>query len=228
MRRSFIFDQARLGAARMLGTTLLVTTLSLSASAVAGDIDPYLKADDSWITISGTVEAVQADRFTLDYGDGTITVEMDDGDRDADGYKLVNGDKVVVSGRIDDDFFEYTKIEAGSVYVENLGTTFFASSMDEESWGFVESNLAPPVMISRTVVSGIVTEVDSDAGDFLINAGTRMIRVDVSDMPIDPLDDEGYLKVDEGDRVRVLGQIDTSLFEGRRLKADTVIELRQG
>ena len=99
--------------------------------------------------------------------------------------------------------------------------------MDEESWGFIESNLAPPVLISRTAVSGIVTDVDSDADEFLINAGTRMVRVDVSEMAIDPLDDEGYLKIDVGDRVRVLGQIDTNLFEGRRLEADTVIEVRQ-
>ncbi|MDZ7782331.1 MAG: hypothetical protein U5K56_05075 [Halioglobus sp.] len=68
----------------------------------------------------------------LDYGQGNITVEMDDSDRDADGYKLIEGDRITVSGVVDDDFYESTKIEAASVYVEELGTHFYASSIDEE------------------------------------------------------------------------------------------------
>lgn len=60
---------------------------------------PYAKADNTWIGISGTVKAVTTpDRFTLDYGKGVITVEMDDWDTDADAYKLVAGDKVNVYG----------------------------------------------------------------------------------------------------------------------------------
>jgi len=86
---------------------------------------PYAKADGSWITVTGEVDAVAADSFTLDYGEGAVTVEMDDGDRDADGYKLIRGDEVTVTGRIDRDFFETTSIEASSVYVKNIGTTFF-------------------------------------------------------------------------------------------------------
>lgn len=209
-----------------LGASALAMTLAASGGAWAGDPNPYQRADDSWITISGSVESVQADRFTLDYGDGAIIVEMDDGDRDADAYKLLAGDKVTVTGRIDSDFFELTTIEAGSVYVENLGTTFFASSMDEESWSLAESSLLQPIPPSRTVVSGSVWKVNED--DFLINTGDELLRVDVSGMPYDPLDDEGYLKIDAGDRVKVFGTIDVNLFEGHELDADTIIELRQG
>ncbi len=57
---------------------------------------------------------------------------MDDWDWYAEGYKLLNGEKVRVHGLIDDDLFETTKIEASSVYVQNLGTYFYASSADEE------------------------------------------------------------------------------------------------
>ena len=64
---------------------------------------PYAKQDSAWISIDGTVESIMRDRFTLDYGPGVITVEMDDSTRDADGYKLMNGDKVRVTGRIDAD-----------------------------------------------------------------------------------------------------------------------------
>jgi uncharacterized protein YdeI (BOF family) len=89
--------------------------------------DPYAKPDDTWISISGTVDTVRPDSFTLDYGKGVITVEMDDGDRDADAYKLLKGDKATVNGKIDDDLFETRSIEAGSVYVESLDTYFYAS-----------------------------------------------------------------------------------------------------
>jgi uncharacterized protein YdeI (BOF family) len=215
--------QIRRTALKALSPALVVTALAATGSVWAGDSNPYLKPDGSWITISGSVESVQADQFTLDYGDGIIIVEMDDGDRDADGYKLLEGDKVTVSGRIDDDFFELTTIEAGSVYVENLGTTFFASSLDEESRGLFEANLFPPVDIAHTVVRGTVSEVN--AHDFVLDTENRTLRVDVSEMTFDPLDDEGYLKIDEGDRVKVFGEMDANLFQGRELEADTIIEL---
>lgn len=209
----------------VLGAALAVPALAvlLTASASAGEPNPYLKADDTWISISGTVDAVTADSFVLDYGDGTVRVEMDDGDRDADAYKLLKGDKVTVSGRIDDDFFETTKIEASSVFVENLGTTFYASAVDEESYVTLDPSAVPPLVISRTVVRGIVSKVNDD--EFIIDTDSQLLRVDVSDMSFNPLDDEGYLKIDEGDRVKVIGEMDVNLFEGRELEADTIVKL---
>ena len=50
------------------------------------------------ISVTGTVESVEADAFELNlaedmpHGGALITVEMDDGDRDADAYKLLPGD----------------------------------------------------------------------------------------------------------------------------------------
>ena len=152
-------------------------------------------------------------------------VEMDDGDRDADAYKLLKGDKVTVSGRIDDDFFETTKIEAGSVYVENIGTTFFASSVDEGTSEQLVAAISVPVVVSETVVQGTVTDVARN--EFTVDAGMKNLRVDVADMPFDPLDDDGYLKVDVGDRVRVTGEMDNQVFEGRQLVADTVVVLNR-
>lgn len=197
----------------------------LSASAVAAEtsMNPYAMADDTWITISGTVENVQADAFTLDYGPGTIIVEMDDGDRDADAYKLLDGDNVTVSGKIDDDFFETTTIEAGSVFVENIGTTFFSSSLDEETRGQLEWNVLPPVVVSQTVVKGTVTQVMDE--EFTVNTGPLTITVDVDEMAYNPLDDEGYQKIAVGDRVKVTGTMENELFEGRELEADTVVKL---
>lgn len=186
--------------------------------------DPYQKPDDSWISISGTVQDVGADIFVLDYGDGLITVEMDDGDRDADGYKLVEGDKVTVNGIVDDDLYETATIEASSVYVESIGTYFFASPLDEEDVTldtFV--TITAPIETSSTVVQGTVTRVDDD--EFTLDAGPRELRVEVDDMPYNPLDDKGYQKIEKGDRVSVYGRMDDDLFEGRELEADSVVTL---
>lgn len=211
-------------ALRSLGVAALIAA-GLTTSAQADETNPYTMADNTWITLSGEVESVNRDSFMLDYGDGYILVEMDDGDRDADAYKLLKGDKVTVSGQIDDDFFETTKIEASSVYVENIGTTFFASSVDEETSEGLVATVAVPVVVAETVVQGTVTDVD--AHEFTVDAGLENLRVDVNDMPYDPLDDEGYQKINVGDRVRVSGDMDSDLFEGRELVADTVIKLNR-
>lgn len=207
---------------------LLVTFLVALVVAPVSAKDPYAMSDDTWITISGEVESVTADAFELDYGDGMITVEMDDGDRDADAYKLIKGDKVTVSGIIDDDFFQSTTIEAGNVYVEKLGTYFYASAVDEEDtwYDFTYPRLYPSVAPAPTVVHGVVSEVNDD--EFVVDIGTRSLTVEVEDMPYDPLDDTGYQKVAAGDLVSVAGVIDYDFFEGRDLVAQSVTILAKG
>lgn len=200
-------------------TFVSIATLVLFVAVPAMAEDPYMEPDDSWISLSGTVKAVTADAFTLDYGKGMITVEMDDGDRDADAYKLIEGDMVTVNGVIDDGLFETRTIEASSVYVEKLDTYFYASAADEEGDAFV--TYWSPVVVSRTVVQGTVTEVNDE--EFVLNTGARSITVEVEEMPYNPLDDEGYQKVDVGDRVSVTGTMDYDLFEGRELVADSLV-----
>jgi hypothetical protein len=68
-----------------------------------------------------------------------------------------------------------------------------------------------------------VTDVDDE--EFTLNTGTRSIRVEVDEMPYNPLDDEGYQKIELGDRVSVSGVIDDDLFEGRELVASSVVDL---
>jgi uncharacterized protein YdeI (BOF family) len=205
--------------------TALASGLVLGGNAIAGNPDPYAQADSAWISIGGTVQEVGPDSFILDYGDGLVKVEMDDGDRDADGYKLVTGDSVSVSGAVDDDFFEMTTIEASSVYVRNIGTTFFASSMDEEYIETFDPSMVYPLTNSNVVISGTVREVKGS--ELLLDTGEKLLRVETATLPYDPLDDEGYLKVTSGDRIRVVGHIDTDLFDGRELEADSIVKLHK-
>ena len=201
---------------RILG--LAAATAFAAAAATAQD--PYEQPDESWISIEGTVTLVMADAFHLDYGAGAIVVEMDDGDRDADGYKLQAGDRVAVRGRVDDDLFENTTIEASSVYVENIGTYFFASAEDEED-AFI--TIPGPVTPSRFIVQGTVMEVSDEK--FTILSGITEVHVNVADMPYNPLDDEGYQKIEEGDYVSVTGMMDHDLTHGPELEATSVVTL---
>ncbi len=208
----------------MTGRISIIATLAAVSAIISqpasADSNPYLQPDETWIRISGEVESISKDAFILDYGDGIVSVEMDDGDRDADGYKLASGDKVTVSGMVDDDFYETTSIEASSVYVENIGTYFFASAADEEG-GFVD--IGTPVSVSFSVLKGTVSEVNEES--FVLNTGPRRVQVEVDEMPYNPLDDEGYQKVEVGDLVSVNGSVDNDLFEGRVFEAESVVTL---
>lgn len=183
--------------------------------------DPFSKPDDTWISIDGTVTSVGPDSFWLDYGDGTIVVEMDDRDREAEAYQLIDGDKVTVNGVIDDDFFESRTIEASSVFVEKLNTYFFASAVDEEDR--IASVIAP-VTPSRSSIRGTVTDIDIN--EFTLDTGPRQVSVEIDELGYNPLDDEGYLNIDVGDRVSVTGRFIQDFLEGRQLKAETLTELR--
>ncbi|MBK5929801.1 hypothetical protein CCR82_04440 [Halochromatium salexigens] len=206
---------------KMMASSALV--LALTGATGAWAEDTMVAPDDSWISVSGTVESVTHDAFVLDYGEGVMTVEMDDGDRDADGYRLVRGDNVTVNGRIDDDLFEARTLEASSVYVENIDTYFYASAFDDEAINDVIVTVQTPVVISATTVQGTVTEVGSE--EFVVDTGLSKVRVEVDELAYNPLDDEGYQKIEVGNRVSVTGQIDDDLFEGRELVADSVITL---
>ncbi|MGM0425831.1 MAG: hypothetical protein ACQEQ7_01185 [Thermodesulfobacteriota bacterium] len=104
---------------------------------------------------------VQEDSFTLDYGEGTVLVEMDDWDWYDEEGTVLEGDKVTVYGKIDDDLYEATSIEASSVYVENLGTYFYASSADEEYDDDYDYWVAgEPIVLGQTTVrSAVLTGV---------------------------------------------------------------------
>lgn len=197
-------------------------TLGLFTASGALAADPYAKPDDSWISLSGEVTAVTADAFGLDYGDGLVTVEMDDWDADADGFKLVDGDKVTVYGYVDDDLYETTTIEASSVFVENLGTYFYASGADEED-AHLTYSVATPIVVGAFDLTGTVSSVNGR--EFTIDTGTAEMTVDTETMSYNPMDDEGFQKIEKGDRVTVYGDIDVDLFEKTEIDATSVLTL---
>lgn len=193
----------------------LVTTTALAA-------DPAEATDDTWITVSGTVVSSTPDSFRLDHGSGVITVEMDDFDSYADGYAIFDNDEVVVHGKVDHDLFEKKTIEASSVFVENLGTYFYASALDDEA--FNDWTVSLPVILGQVEVTGTVTEVKGT--EVMVDVGPRQVQVDTAALGYDPLDDSGFLKIEKGDRIKAAGHIDNDVFERREVMADWIVELQ--
>ena len=162
------------------------------------------------------------DSFTLDYGDDSILVEMDDWDADADGYKLFNGDNVTVTGLVDHDLFEMKKIEASSVYVDSLNTYFYASPADEEDAyvGFVATVIEPGDLRIEGTIS------DIGINEFTLDTGVQKIDVNVEELGYDPLDDEGFQQLSKGDRVSVTGDMGIDFLVDRDFIAESVLTLR--
>lgn len=203
-----------------------ITVMALVAGPVSAQ-NPYVFPDDSWISISGTVASPTADSFSLDYGDGVITVEMDDWSTYGDVYSLLDGDAVTVYGRIDDDLYDLRTIEASSVYVEDLNSYFYASASDEDdavTWT-LPWTVVSPVVVAQTTLRGSVTEISPDMGEFTLAVGDVEMEVETERMSYNPLDDTGYQQVDVGDRVSVTGEIDNDFLEGQVFDAETIITL---
>ncbi len=198
---------------------LLLSSAGLSAIAN--------KADGEYVTLSGKVTEVSADAFMLKTKDKTIIVEMDDSDWDADGYKLVKGDEVVVNGRVDRDFLERNKVEAGSVYVKNLNTYFYASSADEEGAPYLP-NIYPYVetLPDNAIVDLQGKVVSVNGRTFVLDTGLRKVTVDTNKLIYNPMDDVGFTKIDKGDRVRVSGVVDDDFFAGKTINTNSIVELR--
>ncbi len=173
-------------------TLTAATMLALSGTVQGAEQDPYLMADDTWISLSGTVTSVAADAFRLDYGGGMITVEMDDW---GDAFSLVG----------DESLYVEDTIEAASVYVEELNSFFYGRAADEEGLGVWAVDTV--VTIGNVNYVGTVESVDDDC--FTIDTGEQQLTVEVDALPYDPLDDESFQKIESGDVVSAEGTLDS-------------------
>ena len=216
-----IFSPLLIGAATAAlaaGAAQAQTPMEVEATA---DARVRTAANMEWITVAGPIGDLTAEGFGLDYGDGTIRVEMDGFAADGTA-RLQPGDWVTVSGRIDDDLWERRSIEASSVYVPRLQQWLTASSADEEGAPMAYALIDTPDEGDWLGVTGVVTAVSPIDNEVQIDTGPMNVKVDTDAL--------GYETVARpGDRVSVYGQLDdTDLFDGREIDASSIVILRRG
>lgn len=203
---------------------LAAPALAQSSDVPSSDAEATVEATNGeWLSLSGSVVSVAPNSFALDYGAETISVEMDDYDWFEENAVTV-GDEVVVTGRMDADFWENRKIEANSVYVDSRGTMYFASAADEEGLVFPTLALDPLTNGESVSLTGEVTGIVGD--EVMLDAGLMEYRVDVGELDYDPLDSDGVQRISAGDRVYVVGSMDSGdLFDAREIDALSLTEL---
>lgn len=191
----------------------------------ATKMNPKEQDDGTWLSISGTASEPTDDSFTLNYGNGEITVTMNNMDWYNEAvHDELDGSKVTVRGVIDDGWFVSASINATSVYAESLGSYFQSNDSGNHNEGY-SSYTATEIKDGDMTVRGKVTTVSAEEETFTINTGARQLTVSVSDLDSNPLDQEGYQKVEVGDRVSVNGQMEGKMTATSELKANRVVSL---
>lgn len=203
--------------AASIKTLVALALVCFSVISVSAAPDPYGKPDESWISISGAVQDKRAHAFTLNYGNGSVIVEMDAESHSADVLPLQEGDKVTVLGVIDRDLFERTSIEASSVYVQKLDAYFHASAVNERGLAFFAETAGSGL---NTFLQGVVTQTNE--AYFLIDTGEREFRVDIKTFSNDLFKDPDSVHLLKGDVVRVTGKMDSDFLNRREFIAQTL------
>jgi len=200
-------------------TTLAIATL-LSTAAFAqttgkGDMTLKEASDGSWIGISGTVESSSAGSFALDYGEGTIKVNVDPNATNP--HQFIANEAVTVYGILDEGFFKASTINALTVYLDSeMIYTCSSDGADSKVASFV------PVLRTGTLIHGRVTKVSGNT--FMVDEAGTMITVDTSALNGKAMSEEP--KVEVGDRVTVSGAMTKGFFSGRTLEATSMNVMR--
>lgn len=206
MRRIALFASLALPlATAACGGSPRNSATTFNAASGADKVDAATAGD--WVTLDGKVATASPGRFVMNYGSGSITVEVDDWDALNEGALIRPGDRVIVAGRVDGGFFTSRSIEAGSVYDETLNTTFYANPSDEEAFDLARLRYGAGAVPGSIDYTGWVTSVAGKDKRFTLGAGALRIDVDASKLGYDPFDDEGYQKVRAGQRVFVWGDL---------------------
>jgi uncharacterized protein YdeI (BOF family) len=206
----------------MLAASIAAITAILSGFAAAV-VDPEEMPHDAWVSVTGEVVSVHPDLFVLDYGEGEISVAMDKWQTYGDTWPLLDGDKVTVYGEVDAGLYQDDRIEASSLHVEGLNTLFYASAADEKSLGHWV--LDTTLEVGDLTYIGTVATVSPMTDSFTIDTDGQALTVFTAQLPYDPLDDEGFQRIEPGDRVSVEGDVSADFFGEADLFADSIVTL---
>jgi len=205
-------------------TGLMAFTILAGANIAHAAQDKNLAnyKDGSHVMLTGTAQNIMDDEFDLNYGNGSIHVEMEDWawDKNLANY-IQQGDKVTVSGQIDDDWFEKREIEANNVYFDKNYTYYYVYDLYPAYTASYNDDGEMKDYEDGTYISSRGTVEKISDNHFTLNSknGGNM-SVDVSELSYNPFDNGG---IAVGDRVYVSGEIDDGFFSTQELDADVVV-----
>lgn len=209
---------------RFSAIALVITASALMTNAaVAKKLDD--KSDGSWVSLKGSVVAREDNSLLLDYGENTITVELDDWEQSQEAARVLAGAQVTVYGEVDDDFYENRTIEAQSIYIEQTNTVLSGPSPHDDEG---KQNEHPYTYYAGPSehdmeVTGFVTSINGRT--FTIDTGERKLKVNTAMMADNPMDETGFQQIKEGDWVRASGDVGMNTFEDREIMAESVVSL---
>ena len=214
-----------------LSGKLLATTVSAAAlmfgAAGAQTSNVSTATEGDYVSLTGTVNSVEEDSFTIDYGTNIIEAEFDDlfSNANAD-ERLSPGDRVTVYGTVDDDWFEGRVIDVDTVYSSSSYTVYGATDVSASPLYYVDPYPADATTGTYITLDGEVTNTRGQS--FVLNTGGTMIDVETNELGYNPLDDTGAQQIENGDRVTVVGTLEDQLFEDSVLVADVLYSQNLG
>ena len=116
--------------------------------------------DPGWISLNGTVVSAKDDSFILDYGKANIMVDLSKWNLQKGDLPLSDGDKVSVSGYIEN--VGRRSLQARTVYVRDLNTHYYVDpSREIEPLLYPQPDNSVDALADepRVVVTGTVTGV---------------------------------------------------------------------
>ena len=182
----FLTDGVCINMHTFMNTSLITTSKALFllvASSLlpihAEQVSPYQLKDCADIKLTGRVTQASAHAFTLDYGKGSIVVELDDYDSYEEGYNIEKGDQVIVTGKVDADPGQKRTIEASEVYIPAADLRIEACAHDEED---LEVKAYTQRLSNGTEVElrGVIKNIES--GVCTIQSSKGNIEVHLSDL----------------------------------------------
>ncbi len=192
----------------LMGTNAVAQDTQLRAKEA-----PNAQTDGTWVGVHGTVESTSSGSFVLDYGSGNIKVIVDPSATNP--YEFTANEAVTVYGVIDEGFFKATTLRARTIHLD--GQKRYACTTDGADAKVVEF---VPAMYAGMLVHGRVS--GKTATLVMVDQGDRTVTVDISKLVPVPNGGNDGTKVQEGDYVTVVGQMDQGLFSGRKFVATSM------
>ena len=198
---------------------VLLLVSALGVPLQAQQASPYRAKNGDEIKLAGKVSKAAAKTFLLDYGKGTITVEMDDYDSFEEGFNIVDGDQVIVTGRVDADPGQKRTIEARRVLIPAIDLELFASATDEED---TESKVFTQSLSDGTEVDlrGIIKSIEKK----VITIQSSKGRVEIHLGSVKGQERETFYL---GQAVRVTGFFKNRLFRKDMIFAESIESVKR-